>query len=99
MATENTEASDAIVTATRGNRRTLQGLVMSSTMNKTVVVKVTRQVKHPRYKKYVRQSKKYQVHDEQNVCGVGDLVTIVETKPLSKHKRFRVRSVDRKAVG
>ena len=85
--------------ATRRNRRTLQGLVVSDKMAKTVVVKVTRHVKHARYQKFVRDSKKYQAHDEGDACGIGDLVTIVETRPLSKHKRWRVKSVDRKAVG
>jgi small subunit ribosomal protein S17 len=85
--------------AARRNRRTLQGLVVSDKMSKTVVVKVTRHVKHARYQKYVRDSKKYQAHDEADSCGIGDLVTIVETRPLSKHKRWRVKSVDRKAVG
>ncbi len=85
--------------APRRNRRTLQGLVVSDKMSKTVVVKVTRHVKHARYKKYVRDSKKYQAHDEADACGIGDLVTIVETRPLSKRKRWRVKSIDRKAVG
>ncbi len=83
----------------RRNRRTLQGLVVSNKMDKTVVVKVTRSVSHPRYKKYVRHSKNYMAHDEQELCGPGDLVTIVESRPLSRHKRWRVRSIDRKAVG
>ena len=83
----------------RRNRRTLQGLVVSDKMSKTVVVKVTRHVKHPRYKKFVRDSKKYQAHDAGDVCGIGDLVTIVETRPLSKHKRWRIKTIDRKAVG
>ena len=72
---------------------------VSHTNPGTVVVKVTRHVKHPRYKKFVRDSKKYQAHDETDTCGIGDLVTIVETRPLSKHKRWRIKSVDRKAVG
>ena len=85
--------------APRKNRRTLQGLVVSDKMSKTVVVKVTRHVKHPRYKKFVRYSKKYKAHDETDACGIGDLVTIVETRPLSRHKRWRIKTVDRKAVG
>ena len=85
--------------AVRRNRRSLQGLVVSDKMDKTVVVRVVRQVKHPRYKKYVRVSKKYMVHDEEGSCGIGDLVTIVESRPLSRKKRWRLRSVDRKAVG
>jgi small subunit ribosomal protein S17 len=83
----------------RRNRRTLQGLVVSDKMSKTVVVKVTRHVKHARYKKFVRDSKKYKAHDETDACGIGDLVTIVETRPLSRHKRWRIKSIDRKAVG
>jgi small subunit ribosomal protein S17 len=85
--------------AVRRNRRSLQGLVVSDKMDKTVVVRVTRQVKHPRYKKYVRVSKKYMVHDEEGSCGIGDLVTIIENRPLSRKKRWRLRSIDRKAVG
>jgi len=85
--------------AVRRNHRALQGLVVSDKMDKTVVVRVTRQVKHPRYKKYVRVSKKYMVHDEEGSCGIGDLVTIVESRPLSRKKRWRLRSIDRKAVG
>jgi len=92
------EVTQAAEAATR-NRRSLQGLVVSDKMSKTVVVKVTRHVKHARYKKYVRDSKKYQAHDEANECGIGDLVTIVETRPLSRHKRWRIKSIDRKAVG
>ncbi len=86
-------------TTERRNRRTLQGLVVSNKMDKTVVVRVTRHVKHARYKKYVRNSQKYLAHDEQQTCGIGDLVTIVETRPMSRNKRWRVRSIDRKAVG
>ena len=83
----------------RGNKKTLIGLVASDKMEKTVVVRVVRQVKHPRYKKYVRVAKKYMVHDEEGSCGIGDLVTIVESRPLSRKKRWRLRSIDRKAVG
>ena len=94
---EQTQATEA-TPATR-NRRTLQGVVVSDKMDKTVVVEVTRKVQHPRYKKFVRHSKKYKAHDEANECGIGDAVTIVETRPLSSQKRWRVRSIDRKAVG
>jgi small subunit ribosomal protein S17 len=85
--------------AVRRNHRSLQGLVVSDKMDKTVVVQVMRQVKHPRYKKYVRVSKKYMVHDEEGSSGIGDLVTIVESRPLSRKKRWRLSSIDRKAVG
>jgi small subunit ribosomal protein S17 len=81
------------------NKRSMQGLVVSDKMDKTLVVRVTRQVKHPRYRKYMRVSKKYMVHDESGSGGIGDLVTIVESRPLSRNKRWRLRSIDRKAVG
>ena len=81
------------------SRRTLQGVVVSDKMDKTIVVKVTRQVMHTRYKKFVRHSTRYKAHDEASSCGEGDLVTIVESRPLSKQKRWRVQSIDRKAVG
>ncbi len=83
----------------RRNRRTLQGTVVSTAMNKTVVVKVTTHVPHPQYRKYTRKTNKYHVHDEREDANVGDLVTIVETRPMSKRKRWQLRSIDRKAVG
>ena len=86
-------------TPARRNRRAVQGVVVSNKMNKTIVVEVTRHVQHPRYRKFVRSSKKYKAHDETEQCTIGDLVTIVETRPMSKHKRWRLRSIDRKAVG
>lgn len=67
---------------------TLDGVVMKAAMQKTVVVKVTRFEKHPKYKKYMTISKKYKVHDEAGTAKVGDKVTIVETKPISKDKHF-----------
>jgi small subunit ribosomal protein S17 len=91
MTAENTE------TEVR-NRRTVQGLVTSTSMAKTITVKVTTFKKHPQYKKFVRKSNKYLAHDEQEQCRVGDLVTIVETRPMSARKRWRLRSVDRKSV-
>lgn len=67
---------------------TLDGVVMKASMQKTVVVKVTRFEKHPKYQKYITISKKYKVHDEAGTAKVGDKVTIVETKPISKDKHF-----------
>lgn len=93
-----TAEANVETTETR-NRRAVQGVVVSDKMNKTIVVEVTRHVQHPRYRKFVRSSKKYKAHDETEQCGIGDLVTIVETRPLSKQKRWRLRSIDRKAVG
>ena len=76
-----------------GNRRILIGQVISNKMNKTVVVKVLTRRQHPRYKKYVNYFKKYKAHDEQNNCNVGDRVRLIETRPLSKEKRWRVGEI------
>lgn len=77
-------------TATTTNTKTLAGTVVSDKMDKTIVVKVDRFVKHPKYKKYVNISKKYKVHDENNKYKTGDKVEIRETKPMSKDKHFAV---------
>lgn len=74
----------------RGLRKSRIGEVVSDKMDKTVVVQVTRIVMHPLYKKYVRKRAKYKAHDERSEYRVGDTVQIVETKPLSKDKRWRV---------
>jgi small subunit ribosomal protein S17 len=71
-------------------RRVLQGTVVSDKMDKTVVVSVERRVMHPLYKKYIRRTKKYLAHDEANACKVGDVVRIIETRPLSKRKCWAV---------
>ena len=81
----------------RGNKRTIKGVVDSDTMDKTVVVKTERLVKHTGFRKYVRQHQKYKAHDERNECGVGDTVLIVESRPLSRDKRWRVREILEKA--
>ncbi len=78
---------------TRGNKRTIQGVVVSNKMDKTVVVLTERLVKHPKFHKYLRQHKKYKAHDENNGCNIGDSVMIVESRPLSKEKRWRVREI------
>ena len=75
---------------TRGYRKVLRGRVVSNKMDKTVVVLVERVLRHPLYKKTVIRSKKYKAHDENNECRVGDIVEIMETRPLSKDKYFRV---------
>jgi len=74
----------------RGIRKTRVGVVVSNKMDKTVVVLVERLVKEPLYKKYIKRSKKFHAHDEENQCQVGDRVKIMETRPLSKTKRWRV---------
>jgi small subunit ribosomal protein S17 len=81
-----------------GPRKVQEGIVVSDKMNKTVVVLVERLVQHPVYKKYVRQRKKYKAHDPENRCHVGDQVSIVETRPLSKDKRWRVQNIVKLAV-
>ncbi len=72
-------------------RRTLVGQVVSNKMDKTVVVRVERLVQDPRYKKYVRRFSRFMAHDEENACGVGDRVRIIEHRPLSKKKRWKVQ--------
>ncbi len=71
-------------------RRVMQGVVVSDKMDKTVTVKVERRVMHSLYKKFIRRSKKYSAHDENNACKVGDVVSIRECKPISKNKRWEV---------
>jgi small subunit ribosomal protein S17 len=83
--TENTAAATP-----RAQRKTREGLVVSDKMNKTVVVEVEDRVKHPLYGKVLRRTSKLKVHDEQNSCGTGDRVLIMETRPLSATKRWRV---------
>lgn len=77
----------------QGNRRTQTGVVVSDKMEKTVVVRVDRLVKHPLYNKYIKRSVKYKVHDEQNSCKAGDKVLIAECRPLSKDKRWTLRQI------
>lgn len=73
-----------------GRRQEKTGVVISNRMQKTVVVKVVRRVKHPLYKRYVTKTSKFHAHDEQNRCSTGDKVRIQETRPLSRLKRWRV---------
>lgn len=81
----------------RGRRRTLVGTVVSDKMDKTVVVRVERLVQDDRYKKYVRRYSRFMAHDEQNGCGIGDRVRIIEHRPLSKSKRWKVTETLTKA--
>ena len=80
-------------------RSTKVGVVTSSRMEKSVVVRVDRIVLHRRYRRYVRRSAKFMAHDEKNQCKTGDTVEIVETRPLSLRKRWRVRKIVRSALG
>jgi len=81
-----------------GQQKIRNGVVVSDKMDKTVVVLVERLVQHVQYKKYVKQRKKYKAHDPENRCKTGDVVTIVETRPLSREKRWLVREVVKKAA-
>jgi len=81
-----------------GQQKVRNGVVVSDKMDKTVVVLVERLVQHVQYKKYVKQRKKYKAHDPENRCKIGDVVTIVETRPLSREKRWLVREVVKKAA-
>jgi small subunit ribosomal protein S17 len=81
-----------------GQQKVRNGVVVSDKMDKTVVVLVERLVQHVQYKKYVKQRKKYKVHDPENRCKTGDVVIIVETRPLSREKRWLVREVIKQAA-
>ena len=83
----------------RGQRRTLDGTVVSDKMDKTVVVRVERLVRDPHYEKYVRRYSRFMAHDPENACRVGDRVRIIEHRPLSKRKRWKVQATLSKATG
>ena len=72
------------------NIKTLTGTVVSDKMNKTAVVLLEKKVKHPKYGKYVKKSTKYKVHDQDNICKIGDVVTITEVRPISKNKSWKL---------
>lgn len=78
--------------------RTATGSVVSNKMDKTITVLVERRIKHPLYGKYIRRSKKFHAHDPENACQEGDVVTIVEIKPMSKTKTWALQGIDRKAA-
>jgi small subunit ribosomal protein S17 len=90
------ESEAVAVAAAKSRRQEKIGLVTSNKMTKTVVVRVERQVRHPKYKRYIRRRKKFMAHDELGV-NVGDIVRIIETRPLSARKRWRVVEVVQKA--
>ena len=83
---------------TQKNVRELLGLIVSNKMEKSVVVQVEKFIQHKIYKKYIKRYKKYHAHDENNECNIGDTVKIIETRPLSKLKHFRVCEIVKKAV-
>jgi small subunit ribosomal protein S17 len=81
----------------RNNRKTRAGYVVSDKMDKTILVSIESSVKHPLYKKTIKKTKNFKAHDENNECGIGDKVEIMETRPLSKDKRWRVVKIIEKA--
>lgn len=82
---------------TRGNRKVRIGRVVSDKMDKTIVVAVETFVAHPIYKKQIKRTTKFKAHDENNECRIGDIVKIMETRPLSKDKRWRLAEIIEKA--
>jgi len=91
------EAMENSKVTTRGSRQTRRGLVVSDKMDKTVVVVVEDRVKHPLYGKVIRRTSNLKAHDETNACGVGDRVLLMETRPLSATKRWRIVEILEKA--
>jgi small subunit ribosomal protein S17 len=82
-----------------GQKRKLTGRVFSDKMDKTVVVEVRRRVQDPRYRKAIERRSRYKAHDENNECNIGDMVEIIEARPISKDKRWVVARITTKAVG
>jgi small subunit ribosomal protein S17 len=97
MSEEQTVSVEATESADRGRRKVREGLVVSDKMDKTVVVLVEDRVKHALYGKVLRRTSKLKAHDETNQCGTGDRVQIMETRPLSATKRWRVVEILEKA--
>jgi small subunit ribosomal protein S17 len=91
--TSTTQLTQATETAARAPRKVREGVVVSSAMDKTVVVAVIERVRHPRYNKFVNRTKKLYVQDETNDANTGDRVRVMETRPLSKTKRWRIMEV------
>ncbi len=81
----------------KSTRKVMTGKVISDKMDKTIVVEVESRMPHPLYKKIVKKTKKYKAHDEENSCGVGDVVKIMETRPISRTKRWRLVEILEKA--
>ena len=81
----------------RGYRKTRVGVVVSDKMDKTAVVAIKTKVRHPLYGKMVNRTRKFKAHDEENQCGIGDIVRIMETRPISKDKRWRLVEIIEKA--
>jgi small subunit ribosomal protein S17 len=95
---ESQETPQAVAPAPKAGRKSVKvGVVTSNKMTKTIVVSVERRVPHPLYRRIMTKTSKFLAHDEKNACSIGDTVSIVETRPLSKRKRWRLLEVIRKA--
>jgi small subunit ribosomal protein S17 len=81
----------------RNSRKEIIGTVSSNAMEKTITVAIERKLKHPKYKKFIKSTAKYKAHDEKNECNVNDVVRIMETRPLSKDKRWRLVEIIERA--
>jgi small subunit ribosomal protein S17 len=98
MTMDNQSAQTTPAASARAGRKNVKiGVVTSNKMNKTVVVSVQRKVPHPLYRRIMTKTSKFLTHDEKNACSIGDTVRIVETRPLSKRKRWRLLEIIRKA--
>lgn len=82
----------------RGLKKIIVGTVVSNKMDKTVVVEIKQRIKHEKYQKFINKTTKFKAHDENNECGIGDLVSIVESRPISKDKRWKVKNIEQKAL-
>jgi small subunit ribosomal protein S17 len=91
------EPADEVAAPERSARKERIGIVKSAKMDKTITVVIQRQVKHPMYGKYLKRSSKLMVHDEENDAGEGDTVRVMETRPISKHKRWRLVEIIERA--
>ncbi len=98
MSTTPSNSAGTPTEAKRGLSKTQEGIVTSNKMTKTVVVSIVSYKKHASYGKYVRRTKKYMAHDEKGDCQIGDKVLIIESRPMSKNKRWRVQKVIERAV-
>lgn len=97
MDMENEKTQETAVPSKKHGGNVKVGVVTSNRMNKTIVVSVERRVPHPLYRRIVTRTSKFMAHDEKNACAIGDTVAIEETRPLSRHKRWRLQSIIRKA--
>ena len=94
---EATKGTTEATAPVRNQRKVRVGIVTSDKMDKTITVAVERRLQHPLYGKFIKRHSKFHAHDENNVCGIGDLVRIMETRPLSKLKRWRLVEILEKA--